>query len=61
MRAEDLPTYFTSIVDVKNPDNKYQSYWLALGNADTFGSAGSSTYCGSTCKRNTYTVTSSVA
>lgn len=61
MRAEDFPTYFTEVVDVLNPDNKFQSYWLAIGNADTFGTAGTTSYCGSLCKRNTFTITSPVA
>lgn len=61
MKAEDFKTYFSSIVAVRNPDGRFHSYWLATGNADTFGTAGTSTYCGATCKRNTFTINSSVA
>lgn len=61
MKAEDFPTYFDSVVSVKNPDNKFHSYWLAIGNADTFGATGTEAWCGSICKRNTFTITSPVA
>ena len=61
MKAEDFATYFTEVVSVLNPDNLINSYWLAIGNGDTFGTTGTSAYCGSICKRNTFTITSPVA
>lgn len=34
---------------------------MALGNANTIGVAGTSSYCGATCKKTSFNITSSVA
>jgi len=58
---EDFLTHFTSFGYNHDPRTKFQSYWMALGNANTIGVAGTSGYCGSTCKKTLFNITSSVA
>ena len=60
MTVEDYVKYFSFQTFNYNPDNLFHSYWLAVGNGDTFGVNGTTPYCGSTCKRTTFTVTSAV-
>lgn len=61
MTIEDFKVYFSALTG--NPDtSKWQlSYWMKLGNANTFGKTGSFSACGSTCKHNKFTITSPVA
>lgn len=60
MTVADVATNFVYISYNYDPTNWKQSYWLAIGNGDTFGVNGTSKYCGSTCKRNVFNITSPV-
>ena len=40
------PNYFNFITQNYNPATWFNSYWLALGNGDAYGVAGTTTYCG---------------
>ena len=61
MTIADFMSHFDSYLWNFNPALWKESYWMALGNADTIGVSGSSSYCGKTCKRSVFNVTSSVA
>lgn len=57
----DFLAHFTAFGYNQDPRTKFQSYWLALGNASTLGVAGTSSYCGSRCRLTKFNITSSVA
>jgi hypothetical protein len=61
MTVADFKAHFTSLAFNYDPTNWFLSYWLARGDGDTVGVAGTTTYCGATCKRATFNVTSTVA
>jgi hypothetical protein len=56
----DFLTHFSSFGYNHDPRNKFQAYWLALGNANIIGVAGTSAYCGSRCRLTKFNITSSV-
>jgi len=61
MTVDAFKSHFTSMAFNYDPTNWKLSYWLARGDGDQVGTAGTTAYCGSTCKRTTFNVTSPVA
>jgi hypothetical protein len=61
MTVEDFGKHFTSLAYNYDPTNWFQSYWLARGDGDTVGVAGTTSYCGATCKRTSFSVNSAVS
>ena len=61
MQVADFKNQFTTLGYNYDPTNLKQSYWLAINNGDTYGVAGTTSYCGSTCKRTYFNLTSTVA
>jgi hypothetical protein len=61
MTVDAFKSHFTSMAFNYDPTNWKHSYWLARGDGDQVGTAGTTSYCGSTCKRTTFNVTSPVA
>ena len=61
MQVVDFKNQFTTLGYNYDPTNLKQSYWLAINNGDTYGVAGTTSYCGSTCKRTYFNLTSTVA
>lgn len=59
MTVEDTKTYFYNVTYTWDPSNWKHNYWLA--SPSYVGSTGSSSYCGSTCKRTTFAIKSNVA
>lgn len=56
MTATDYQLYFNQTSYSINTSNMVLTSWLRLGDANTIGVAGTSTYCGSVCKLNTFTI-----
>jgi len=52
----DFKTYFYNVNYTVDTTNLVRTSWVQIGNADTFGVAGTSTYCGAGCKMNTFTI-----
>jgi len=61
MSMLDFKKNFRWVNYTANPRNWKHSYWMALGDGDTIGAAGTSSFCGSTCKKVTFEITSTVA
>lgn len=61
MTVADFQLNFYFICMNYDSTNMKQSYWMALGNGNTLGVTGTSTYCGAQCKRTTFSITSPVA
>ena len=61
LQVTDFAAQFSFVSYNLDPTPLKNSYWLAINNADTYGVAGTSSYCGATCKRTLFTVTSAVA
>lgn len=61
MTVDDFRSHFESLAFNYDPSSWFLSYWLARGDGHTVGVAGSSSRCGTTCKRATFSVTSTVA
>lgn len=62
MTNTDFKTNFSWVDYSYNPKTTWkQAYWLALGDGNTVGTTGTTSYCGPTCKRTTFDVTSTVA
>jgi hypothetical protein len=60
MTVADFKAHFTNISYNYDSSNWKLAYWMARGDGDQVGVAGSSSYCGATCKRTTFDVTSTV-
>ena len=56
MTADDFKLYFYNLSYTPNTTNLVRTSWVQIGNADTFGIAGNTTYCGTVCKQNTFTI-----
>ena len=56
MSDVDFKTFFYSISYSVDTTNLKRTSWVQLNNADTFGVAGTSTYCGAVCKMNTFAI-----
>jgi len=52
----DFKTFFYSYSYSVDTTALVRTSWVQLNNADTFGVAGISTYCGDVCKMNTFTI-----
>ena len=59
--VEDFKSHFASLAYNYDPTNWNLSYWLARGDGDTVGVAGTTSYCGALCKRSTFTIYSAVS
>lgn len=62
MSMTDFKANFQWVDYTYNPTTTWkQAYWMALGDGNTVGTTGTTSYCGSTCKRTVFDVTSTVA
>lgn len=58
MTVDDYKNKFDSTSYTLDTTNLVRTSWVQIGNADTFGIAGTKTiYCGVVCKQNTFTIT----
>jgi hypothetical protein len=60
MTVADFKAHFTNISYNYDSSAWHLAYWLARGDGHTVGVPGTSSYCGSACKRTTFDVTSPV-
>ena len=60
MTATDFKAHFTNISYNYDSSNWQLAYWMARGDGNNVGVAGTSSYCGAACKRTTFDVTSPV-
>lgn len=60
MTVDDFKIHFTSLTATCDSSNWKLSYWLALGDGHTVGVAGTTSYCGSLCKRSSFTIYSPI-
>lgn len=56
MTVNDFKLYFYNVSYTVDTTNLVRTSWVQIGNADTFGVAGNTTYCGTVCKQNTFTI-----
>ena len=56
MTAADFKLYFYNISWTIDTTNLVRTSWVQIGNADTFGVAGTTTFCGTFCRQNTFTI-----
>lgn len=61
MKVEDFKTHFQALMANPDTSNWHHSYWMKIGDADSFGTTGNMWQCGSTCKHNKFTITSPIA
>lgn len=61
MSIEDYLVAFDSSVYSWDPTHWHHSYWMALGNGDQIGTAGTDIDCGATCMQTKFLITSPIA
>ena len=61
MTDANFKSYLSWVNYTLNPKAWKHSYWMALGDGDTIGDAGTTTYCGPTCKKTVFEITSTVS
>lgn len=61
MTVEDFKANFNTLIYTQNNTNLSHAYWLAKGNGDTIGTNGTTSFCGSSCKRSRFIIRSSVS